>query len=64
MGLETPIGAGVETSRGEGALNAEFILLGLHVVSNGLQLTKGVDVFDGLGLAPEVLKYLLRMSLL
>lgn len=50
MGLETPIGAGVETSRGEGALNAEFILLGLHVVSNGLQLTKGVDVFDGLGL--------------
>ena len=50
MGLETPVGAGIEASGGEGALDAELVLLGLHVVGDGLQGVEVVDVVDALDL--------------
>ena len=48
MRLETPVGAGIETGGSKGALNAELVLLGLHVVGNGLQRIEIIDFVDAL----------------
>ena len=50
MSLEAPIGAGIETCGSECALNAELVLLGLDVISNGLQGIEIVDILDVLDL--------------
>ena len=50
MGLEAPIGAGIETGGSECALNAELVLLGLDVISHGLQGIEIVDILDVLDL--------------
>ena len=50
MGLETPVGAGVEAGGGECALDSELVLLGLDVVGDGLQGIEIVDILDVLDL--------------
>ena len=50
MGLEAPVGAGVEAGGGERALDAELVLAGLHVVGHGLQGVEVVDFVHGRGL--------------
>ena len=50
MGLETPVGAGIEAGGGEGAFDAKVLLLGLHVVSHGLELVEGVELVGALDL--------------
>ena len=49
MGLESPVGAGVEAGGGERALDAKLVLAGLHVVSHGLQGVEVVDFVHGRG---------------
>ena len=48
VGLETPIGAGVEAGRGEGAFNAEVLLALLHVVGDLLERVEVLDLISGL----------------
>ena len=50
MGLETPVGAGIETGGGERALDTKLVLLSLDVISHGLQGIEVVDVIDALDL--------------
>ena len=50
MGLETPVGAGIETGGGERALDTKLVLLSLDVIGHGLQGIEVVDVIDALDL--------------
>ena len=50
MGLETPVGAGIETGGGERALDTKLVLLSLDVISHGLQGIEIVDILDVLDL--------------
>ena len=50
MGLKTPIGAGIETSGSECALNSKLVLLGLDVIGHSLQGIEIVDILDVLDL--------------
>ena len=50
MGLESPVGAGIEAGGRVRALDAELVLAGLHVVGDGLERLEGVDIVDRLGL--------------
>ncbi|AEK31038.1 Hypothetical membrane associated protein [Bifidobacterium animalis subsp. lactis CNCM I-2494] len=63
VGLETPVGAGVEACGGEGALDAELVLLGLHVVRDFLELVEGVDLLGVLDLGARQLGVLLEQVL-
>ena len=50
MTLEAPVGAGIETSGGERALDAKLVFLGLDVVRDGLQGVEIVNVIDAFDL--------------
>ena len=63
MGLETPVGAGIEAGGGERTLDTQLALACLHIVGDGLQRVEGVDVFDGLGLRTVKRKVLVQDGL-
>mgnify|MGYP000136416824 CR=1 FL=1 len=64
MGLETPVGAGVEAGGGERTFHAHLNLMCLYFIGNCLQCLEIVDAVNRLNACPGRIEVLLQQLLI